>query len=69
MKDTLIPLDIIFLDKNGIVLNYETAQPKPGVSDLKLKKYNSVGPARYVIELNAGTAAKLNITPGDAIKL
>lgn len=69
MKDTLIPLDIIFLDKNGQVINFFTAYPEPGVSDLKLKIYRSLSPAKYVVELNAGTAQKLDLHPGDVIKL
>lgn len=69
MKNTLIPLDMIFLDKDGKVLNIETALPEPGVSDLQLKLYKSIAPAKYVIELNKGTSTKIGLVPGDIINL
>ncbi len=69
MKDTLIPLDIIFIDSNGKVINLVTANPEPGISDFKLTQYSSATLAQYVIELNAGSAVKLNLQPGDVIQL
>lgn len=63
MKNTLIPLDIIFLDKNGVVINIS-----PGVPQ-SLDLINSAKPSRYVIELNAGTSQKLKLQPGDVITL
>jgi hypothetical protein len=69
MKNTLIPLDIIFLDTDGVVNTIHSAQPQPGVSDLKLKLYASSSPSRYVIELPAGNAQKLGLTVGSQINL
>ena len=69
MKNTQIPLDIIFLDKNGQVINIENATPAPGVSDFNLPLYKSTSPAQYVIELNAGDSQQLKLIPGDKIKL
>lgn len=69
MKNTLIPLDIIFLNKNGQVINIENAIPQPNTPDFKLTIYKSSSPAKYVIELNAGTAKQLNLQPGDPINL
>ncbi|MCK4265810.1 MAG: DUF192 domain-containing protein, partial [Thermoplasmata archaeon] len=43
MKNTLIPLDIIFIDNNGVVLNIAEADPEPGVSDSLLTRYASLG--------------------------
>ena len=68
MKDTLIPLDIIFINKDHQIVDIYTAYPEPGVSDLKLKIYSSSQPSQYVIELNAGTATKLKLSSGDVIK-
>jgi hypothetical protein len=69
MKNTLIPLDMIFLDKNSQVINIVTATPEPNVSDLQLKKYLSTAPAKYVIELNAGVSSNLGLKSGDTIDL
>lgn len=63
MKDTLIPLDMIFIDQNKKIVNIVTAQ----VGDLSIKNSNT--PALYCLELNAGTATKLNLKPGDILKL
>lgn len=69
MKNTLIPLDIIFLDSRGKIVNVENAVPQPSVPDLQLKLYRSTAPSQYVIELNSGDSQKLNLKPGDQIEL
>jgi len=69
MKDTLIPLDMIFADHTGLIVNTITANPQPGVPDSQLKLYQSLKPAKFVIELNAGDANKLSLKPGDTIDL
>ncbi|HEX8923623.1 MAG TPA: DUF192 domain-containing protein [Patescibacteria group bacterium] len=69
MKDTLIPLDMIFLDHSGVVNTISTAQPEPGVPLTKLKLYASDKPSAYVIELNAGDAQKLGLQVGDRINI
>ncbi len=65
MKNTLIPLDIIFIDENGQVINIEQALPEPGVPDNELTRYSSGRPAEWVVELNIGTCAAEGICPGD----
>jgi uncharacterized membrane protein (UPF0127 family) len=69
MKDTLIPLDIIFIDRHGLVTNIVTAVPEPNTPDSQLKLYRSSSPAKYVIELNAGDTNKLSLKSGDKINL
>lgn len=69
MKNTLIPLDMIFLDHNGSITNILTAYPQPNTPDHQLKLYQSTAPAKYVIELNAGDAQKLLLKPGDIIDI
>jgi hypothetical protein len=60
MKNTLIPLDMLFLDTQGRIIDiHERAVPYS--TDVIAAK----APARYVIELNGGTAARLGIKPGD----
>jgi len=69
MKNTLIPLDIIFIDSQGKIINIETAVPQPNTSDNQLTRYHSRSPAKYVIELNAGDASKISLSPGDTVDL
>lgn len=69
MKDTLIPLDMIFIDKYGIITDIYTALPEPNKSDLELTFYQSTKAVKYVIELNYGQANKLNLKKGDNIKI
>jgi uncharacterized membrane protein (UPF0127 family) len=62
MKNTLIPLDMVFLDAGGRVVDiHERAVPQ------SLDQISAKGPARYVVELNGGTAARLGIRPGDRV--
>ncbi len=62
MKNTLIPLDMIFVAKNGTINHiHENAIPND------LTSVTSNGPAAAVLELNGGTASKLDIKPGDKI--
>jgi uncharacterized membrane protein (UPF0127 family) len=56
MKNTYIPLDMVFARADGTVINV--------VSDTvpqTLNSHFSTEPARFVLELNAGTARKLGI--------
>lgn len=69
MKDTLIPLDMIFVKTNGQVTDIFTANPEIGRSDYQLKIYQSSVPVKYVIELNADTSKKINLKVGDFIKI
>lgn len=69
MKDTLIPLDIIFINSSGVITDIYTATPEIGISDFRLKLYQSTNPARYVIELNAFKSQKIGIKTGDQIDL
>ncbi len=62
MKDTPLPLDLIFIDEAGRVAGVREGKPlsealiSPGV------------PVRFVLELKKGTAAKAGIEDGDVIR-
>jgi uncharacterized protein len=63
MRNTLIPLDMLFVDAQGRVVNiHERAVPE---SDNVIA---AAAPVRYVIELNGGTAARLGLAPGDKVE-
>lgn len=56
MKDTPIPLDMLFFDAGGrFVSMIRMAQPNT------LDARRSEGPAKYVLELNGGSAERLGI--------
>lgn len=67
MKNTLIPLDMIFVSSDKRVINIETAYPQPQTPEEELKLYESERPAKYVIELNAGFAENYSISKGDKV--
>lgn len=60
MKDTLIPLDIIFVNQDGVVISVKEGTPKS--EDLITE---SDGPISCVIELNANSG----VEPGDRTDL
>jgi len=62
MKNTPLPLDMLFVDEQGTIVSIFThAEP------FSLATISSAAPAAYVIEINAGEAKKRNITEGDRI--
>jgi uncharacterized membrane protein (UPF0127 family) len=62
MKNTLIPLDMLFIAEDGRIIHI-AERAVPG----SLATFSSGQPARAVLELNGGTAARLNIAPGDRV--
>jgi len=67
MKNTVIALDIIFLNETGIVINIESADVELGITDNNLTRYSSIHPAKFVIEINQGLSTKHGITKGTAV--
>jgi uncharacterized protein len=62
MKNTLIPLDMLFIAKDGKVADlHERAVP------LSLENIVSKLPVKAVLELNGGTVARLGIAIGDTV--
>ena len=67
MKNTLIPLDIIFISSKGRVNEITTLNPCQETEICQ--SYNSKTPAQYVLEINAGSAGKWKIIEGDIVEL
>jgi len=65
MKNTLIPLDIIWIDSEGrvVFINKDT---QPCVSD-PCQNYNPGLEALYVLEINAGVSEEVGIEVGSSI--
>ncbi|HBO97016.1 MAG TPA: hypothetical protein DE315_03835 [Candidatus Omnitrophica bacterium] len=66
MKDTLIPLDMIWMDSERRIVHIEHNVP-PCAAD-PCPRYPPSGPALYVLEINAGFAAKLGLKVGDTME-
>jgi uncharacterized membrane protein (UPF0127 family) len=62
MKNTLIPLDMIFIANDGKIVDFhERAVP------MSLDTIETKVPARAVLEVNAGTVARLGVQVGDTV--
>lgn len=66
MKNTLIPLDIIRMDKQFHIVDFTTMIP---CHQQYCPSYKPSQPARYVVEINAGWNKKLNIQTGATRKI
>ena len=62
MKNTYLSLDMLFVRADGIIHRIE-ASTEP----LSERSISSGAPVRAVLELNAGTAARLGLRPGDRL--
>ena len=62
MKNTYIPLDIIFLDENMRILGYKENNQPHSLKSITINK-----PSRYVLEMNGGSVKLNNLNIGDKI--
>lgn len=62
MRNTILPLDMLFINPDGTIHHiHQNAVP------YSESIISSGGPIRFVLELNAGTVAKLGIKVGDHV--
>ncbi len=62
MKNTLVPLDMLFLAADGTIVKIH-----PEAEPLSTRLIASDAPVKGILELRGGTARKLGIVPGDRI--
>ena len=63
MKNTFIPLDMVFADRNGVVRRIvRNARPR------SLDTISSRTPVRAVLELNGGEAERIGLAAGDRLR-
>ena len=67
MKNTKIPLDIFYFDEDFRLVS--VSENTPPCRSRRCPSYPSTGPAKYVLELNAGKAAELAVQPGDEMEV
>lgn len=76
MPDCPVPIDVLFIDSHGHVLNALTMpaeRPRDRIEsnfqyEMRLPRYSSAGPAPFVIELRAGEIERLGVQAGDIIE-
>ena len=62
MKNTVLPLDIAFIDDDGTVVNVDRMKPQ------SLDPHCSAKPVRFVLEMNVGAFTKRQIAAGYRLK-
>ncbi len=62
MKNTYLPLDLIFIAKDGQVVNVARGKPH------SLNPIPSAGPVTGVLELAAGSAERIGLVPGNRVR-
>ena len=61
MKNTPMPLDLVFIDEKGAIVDVLPGEP------FSLAPIAPEAPSRFVLELKAGTAEKAGIAQGDRV--
>jgi uncharacterized membrane protein (UPF0127 family) len=65
MKNTCIPLDMIFIDKGGTIVAIEENTPTLSRNNFGPKRCD----AKFVLEVNAGWARRNGVKPGQKLEL
>lgn len=63
MRNTVIPLDIAFIDSQGRIVKIHTMKPQD------MSTYPSGQPAQYALEVHAGRFEALGIQEGDQVQI
>ena len=63
MKNTFVALDMIFIAADGRIVTIARATTPESLAIIE-----SAGPVRAVLEVPAGTAARLGVRPGDRVE-
>ncbi len=69
MKNTKIPLDILWLDKTGTIIHLQSDVPICTRTDDHCPRYYSHKKSWQVLELKAGMAEKLELIPGSRLTI
>lgn len=69
MKNTLIPLDILYFDRHKKLVSFSLDTPPCKNTTSRCPSYPSEKPAKYVLEINAGLVKKHKIQIGDIMEI
>ena len=64
MKETLLPLDMIYIDLEGMIVDINHSA-EPG----DLNPFSPIEPAKYVLEVNGGYCKARDIDKGDSVTI
>ena len=68
MKNTYIPLDLLYFDAEGQLLQIEASAPPCTTPDCPIYP-SATATIRYILEINGCEAARRGIQPGDRLRL
>lgn len=70
MRRCHFDIDVAFLDEDRRIINTHTmtVEPNPNAREDQLTDYDSAGPARYVLEVNGGTFARIGAEAGTVVE-
>lgn len=68
MKNTYIPLDLLYFDADGYLLQIQANTPPCSTAPCPIYS-SAAATVRYILEINAGEAARRGIQPGDRLRL
>lgn len=70
MKNTILPLDLIFFDADLRITEFiKGMKPGIGINDALLPRYTSAGLAQYGLEMASGTIDAWNLRSGDRLEI
>ena len=69
MKNTLIDLDMIFINSKGEIVNIAQKVPHSYIAAPQEEIATAIGFGKYVLEVNSGFAQKHNLKTGDRLIL
>jgi len=69
MKNTLISLDMFWLDESGTIIHLESNVPICTRKDDGCPRYQAPSKSLQVLELNAGMAKSLDLAVGSQLKI
>ena len=69
MKNTLIDLDMLFIDDSGAITSIAKNMPRSYLGAPEEEIAQAAGWGKYVLEVKAGTAQKYNLKEGDKLIL
>ncbi len=70
MKNTVLPLDLIFFGPDlAVTESIEGMVPGIGIPDEQLPRYTSTRPAQFALEMASGSVSRLGITPGLTLEI
>lgn len=70
MKNTLIPLDMIFTTSDGTIVKiWKNVSPCREKDDRQCPLYSSGKPTKYVLEIPGGVTDEIGVREGDILKM